>query len=191
MKIKGKATTTGLLVMGIVIALAALGLVAGTWTQKLSIGGSVNTSGLDASIAFQSAQDNENGKDIGQCDGQANASTKTVDIVVSNAYPNYRCEVTWTVTNTGQMPIHVGAKTATLVNKNTTTGTLFGITLDSTCEDFQLAPGPAGAGQSLKCTTTVSFPKDVNGELDQKALFNIEQQINVAQFDKALPITIN
>ena len=184
MKIKGKATTTGLLVMGIVIALAALGLVAGNWTQKLTIGGQVNTSGLDASIAFQRADDNEaaGDKDIASCDGETE-TTKSAIITVENAYPNYSCRVVWTVQNTGQMPIVVGAEPATLVNKNAE-GTVNGISLSSDCDDQQLAPAVAGGdGETLKCTTTVSFGKE-QGELDQKASFNIEQQINVAQFNK-------
>ena len=189
-----KIVTTGLLAMGIVIALAALGLVVSNWTQKLSIGGSVSTSSLDASIAFQGALDSEEIlglKEVASCGEGLNSSTKTVNITVSNAYPNYACEVTWTVRNTGQMPIRVAAKEATIVNKNTETGTLFGISLSSGCDDVQLAPAPAGGGlgETLKCTTTVSFDKDPNGELDQKASFNIEQQINVFQFDKFAPLS--
>ena len=188
-----KIVTTGLLAMGIVIALAALGLVVSNWTQKLSIGGSVSTSSLDASIAFQGALDSEEIlglKEVASCGEGLNSSTKTVNITVSNAYPNYACEVTWTVRNTGQMPIRVAAKEATIVNKNTETGTLFGISLSSGCDDVQLAPAPAGGGlgETLKCTTTVSFDKDPNGELEQKASFNIAQQINVFQFDKLPPL---
>ena len=92
---KGKTATTGLLAKGIVILLATLGLVYGNWSQTLSIGGTVTTSGLNAEFVNVSAVENAEDKDVGSCSvtekagtGGSSEKTKGINIEILNAYPN-------------------------------------------------------------------------------------------------------
>ena len=168
---KGKTAIGGLLVMGIVIALATLGLVAGNWTQKLTVDGTVETSGLDARIDFKGSFDYEefNGlKTVADCSGESSASGKGLSLIIENAYPNYWCDINWSVTNTGQMPIHVWI--GDLIGGGP------GVNIVSSCPpDAQLA-----SGERLECVSFVSFKKD----LEEKAEFFFDAQIDVTQFDK-------
>ena len=117
MKLKGKTATTGLLAMGIVILLATLGLVYGNWSQTLSIGGTVTTSGLNAEFVDLRAVENPEDKNVASCDVTPTVDPDTlkvkgVTITIDNAYPNYGCTITGGLQNTGQRPITVFTKEA-------------------------------------------------------------------------------
>ena len=172
---KGKTAISGLLAMGIVIGLATLGLVYGNWSQSLQIGGSITTSLLDASIEIKGIEDSDgsnNGlKDVGICRIGTAADGKHAEIIIENAYPNYSCDVFYSVENTGQMPIMVTPKNDGGVIHSS-------INVSLVCPGTQLLPG-----ERLDCTATITFSKGAE-ELPQKALFDFGSKINITQFDK-------
>jgi len=92
------------------VALAALGLVYGNWSQTLSIGGSVSTGSLSANwelpevfgVPISECTDNEQVKDFGSTSQDPDG--KTLNITVENAYPNYGADCEWHLRYTGQVP---------------------------------------------------------------------------------------
>jgi len=105
---KRKTMTTGLLAMGIVIALATLGLVVGNWAQSLSINGNVQTGNLGARIESKLTADNDP-KDVATCTSSNDAEGTKVSVQITNAYPGYQCHFWTNVINTDKLPISVSA----------------------------------------------------------------------------------
>jgi len=204
---KGKKAMTGLLAMGIVIALATLGLVYGNWTQTLHIGGSVTTSGLNAEFILKGDPvDNEpaGSKQVGDCDAELLADPVTgkdkgLTITIENAYPNYACSISGGIQNTGQMPITVVAKQPSVeIQRPDGTWVPFdpasiGVKVsERPCDDEegkQLMPAVGTTpGETLQCKLDISFSnKNAAGEspLPEKAAFRFSWDINICQFDKA------
>ena len=193
MKLKGKTATTGLLAMGIVILLATLGLVYGNWSQTLTIGGSVTTSGLDAAFKnfeFTDYEDDNGLKDVGKCELDTALSTDNKSVVINlvNVYPNYYCNITGGVVNTGQMPVHVQQGTFE-VNANPD-GLAEYLKIDESCTgDLQLMPADEqglNAG-NLQCKYRITVNKTgVAGgtEVPQKASASLKLSWEIIQFDK-------
>lgn len=103
-----------LLAMGVILALATLGLVYTNWSQKLTINGNVNTGSLNVNWEVECAGldpnvgctvDNEVGKkDIGECTIDQSGSKK-IDIVITNGYPGYVCHFWTNITNKGSLDV--------------------------------------------------------------------------------------
>jgi hypothetical protein len=114
--VKGKFLPVGILFMVLVMALAALGVGYGHWTKTLDINGSVTTGEVNAD--FDSASTSDTGidpgytKDVGTCT-VSGVGTQTLTITVDNAYPSYTCDVDFTITNTGTIPLKVNALSLT------------------------------------------------------------------------------
>ncbi len=177
--------------MGLVIALATLGLIYGNWTQTLTIGGNVDTSSLDAqfkAFVFTDSDGDSGGpKDVGECGlADPNADlTKNVVINFTNVYPNYTCTITGGVMNTGQMPIHV--EDFTLVVKGDNDGLAEYLKIDANCDgDLQVLPQ-----ENLQCTYIISVNKvgAITGGtvVPQKANVSLNFEWQIVQFDKATP----
>lgn len=113
----------GLLVMGLIIALGALGIGYGLWSKVLVVHGTVNTGDLNADWDYASTNDpagtddpctpdlNPTGcvapqKDVGSCE-VTGVGTQTLDVTIKNAYPSYECTITAGITNTGDIPFNV------------------------------------------------------------------------------------
>ena len=103
----------GAVALLLVLALAAIGITYGNWTQTLTIGGIVTTGGVSAEwnqlIEKCSDSDGEGaiggpGKNWAQMTRVVKADGKTLNVTVTNGYPNYFADCEWEVLYTGQTP---------------------------------------------------------------------------------------
>jgi hypothetical protein len=126
----------GVLFMALVIALAAIGVGYGLWSQILVLEGIVNTGEMDIAWSlkevdqiqdFNDVCPNGGGYTIGQdCDGDGELNDDmeyegkdvaecvaeildpyTMEVTVSNAYPLFNCFVLYDVHNTGTIPVKI------------------------------------------------------------------------------------
>ena len=178
---QSKKALGGLLAMGVVLALAALGLVYTNWDQTFTINGNVSTGTVEVNaIRFcdnagaDCAWDNEGEdqkitKDIARC--IHTESGKTFTLTISNGYPGYQCHFWLNITNKGQLPV-----TVTNEIKNVSTGiTVTQVTdglwdpvangypplpgnlfLKGDCKAAQLAPG-----ETTLCDFDVALDKNI------------------------------
>jgi hypothetical protein len=124
---KRRVGFAGLFVMGLIIALGALGIGYGLWSKVLVVHGTVNTGDLNADWDSASTNDpvaavgevsldpcsalNPTGctapaKDVGSC-VVTGEGTQTLDVTINNAYPSYECTIDASITNTGDIPFNV------------------------------------------------------------------------------------
>jgi len=126
--------TSGVLFMGVLVALAALGVVYGLWSKNLLINGTVRTGDLNADWDAIRTNDpslltvvspdpctpelNPTGcvaprKDVGSCDARVLGTGETewpgqvAEVLIRNAYPSYECTVDALITNTGTIPFNL------------------------------------------------------------------------------------
>jgi len=111
--------TVVLLVFGLVLALASLGVAYGLWSKVLTIEGTVNTGDLNADWNLVScgelygwpgpfSQGEFLGKDVGSVVGTIDPNDhQIIHFTVNNGYPSYvaDCEVEYS--NTGTIPVNV------------------------------------------------------------------------------------
>lgn len=114
-----------------VLALASMGLTYTLWSETLEVDGTVNTGTLDVSIGGsyvekvdagfgpldEALYDDGSKVDAANCsvDGEfvgvtgpgENGYDNKLNITVTGGYPSYYCIVTVTVTNDGNVPVHV------------------------------------------------------------------------------------
>jgi len=102
--------------MLLVIALAAMGLVYGLWSETLTINGTVGTGSVDAAFSNVETWDEET-KPVGTCDAVLSADGNTLTVTINNGYPSYLCYVHFWVTNVGSIPIHVHLPTFSAPNE--------------------------------------------------------------------------
>ena len=176
---KSKKALGGLLAMGVILALAALGLVYTNWDQTFTINGNVSTGTVEVNAerfcdnaGADCAWDNEGAgqkitKDIGSCVHTGSGDKFT--LTISNGYPGYRCHFWINITNKGQLPVEVtsmikNVSTGLKVTQVTDTGSWDpvangypalpgGLFPKGDCKEAQLAPGE---------TTFCDFDVEVN-----------------------------
>lgn len=120
--------STGVLFMGVLVALAALGVVYGLWSKNLLINGTVQTGDLNADWVRIITNDpgeeldpclegNPTGcpapeKHVGWCEAAIGDPTgqwgdQVATIKIGNAYPSYECLIEAWVLNTGTIPFNM------------------------------------------------------------------------------------
>ncbi|WP_290725287.1 SipW-dependent-type signal peptide-containing protein [Archaeoglobus sp.] len=93
--------------------LVALGLVGATyayWEDSLSITGTVGTGTLE--VIFNStatSSDNEETYDVGSVQCEVADDGKSATVTITNAYPGYQANCTFTIENTGTIPAKIKA----------------------------------------------------------------------------------
>jgi len=111
--------TLMLLVVGLVLALASLGVAYGLWSKALTVDGTVNTGDLNADWDLAScgelygwpgpfSQGEFLGKDVGSVEAVIDPDdAQILHFTVDNGYPSYvaDCEVEYA--NTGTIPVNV------------------------------------------------------------------------------------
>jgi hypothetical protein len=119
-----RALPLGVLVVGLLVVLATIGVVSGLWSKNLVVDGTVETG--DLSVDWTEPRCSENnpwpsgtnqgeylGKDVGDFDweiGDAEFGDQVLRIKLSNTYPSYfvDCELHWI--NNGTIPVNfIGA----------------------------------------------------------------------------------
>jgi hypothetical protein len=121
---KERALPVGVLVIGLLVVLAAIGIVAGLWSKNLVINGTVETGDLRVDWEDPSCQDRHPwndpdgsgssiddgeylGKDVGWTTAEVNPDDHQIlDLTVHNGYPSYfvDCQLEWR--NTGSIPVN-------------------------------------------------------------------------------------
>jgi hypothetical protein len=120
-----KGLSIGTIVVILVVALAAIGVGYGLWSETLKIEGTVHTGEVD--VGFSGPYIDEwvyvtgqgyilepDEKDVTTCqaalfgsqDPQDNGASRIV-VTVTGAYPYYLCRLGFDVTNLGTVPVHV------------------------------------------------------------------------------------
>jgi hypothetical protein len=108
--VKKRFLSAGILFMVLVGMLAAIGTGYALWSKTLNIEGTVNTGTVDADFDSASASDTGTDpgydKDVASCT-VSGVNSQTLTITIDNGYPSYTCDVDFTVTNTGTVPVKV------------------------------------------------------------------------------------
>jgi len=164
--------TLMLLVLGLVLALASLGVAYGLWSKALTVDGTVHTGDLNADWGLATCSELHGwpgtllpgeylGKDVGSVEAVIDPNdAQIIHFTVNNGYPSYvaDCEVEYS--NTGTIPVNVvgitiipgagltncsltGTQTKTLTCDQLTVKFVDGITL-------QLDPGGDPFASSLR-----------------------------------------
>lgn len=121
---KKRALPIGVLVVGLLVALAGIAIVAGLWSKNLVINGTVDTGDVNVDWLDPSCQDRNPwhdpdgsgtgisngeylGKDVGWTTGHVDSEDNQIlHLTVHNGYPSYfvDCELEWR--NTGSIPVN-------------------------------------------------------------------------------------
>ena len=106
------------IVFALVMLLISLNLVG--YSLACSSGGIVVNSGSTCNAAFVkvTTSDNEDVKDVGHVWATISCDRDSIEVFVTNAYPNYEAYVSYTIQNIGCKPIHIDV--ITLTNSNPT-----------------------------------------------------------------------
>jgi hypothetical protein len=107
-----KSLPIGVMVMILIVALASLGVVYGHWSKTLFINGIVQTGNVDAELTVTSVTDNEDVKDVGDCDAwlldpDGDGKMEKLHVEVHDGYPSYECLVVFDVHSVGSIPVHI------------------------------------------------------------------------------------
>ena len=107
-----KSLPIGVMVLVLIVALASLGVVYGHWSKTLFINGVVQTGNVDAELTITSVTDNEDVKDVGDCDAwlldeDGDGKMEKLHVEVHDGYPSYECWVVFDVHSIGTIPVHL------------------------------------------------------------------------------------
>ncbi len=107
----------GAVALLLVLALAAIGLVYGNWTQTLTIGGTVTTGGLSVEWRVPTSEkcsDNEGDRGVkewAQMTRVVKGDGKLMNVTLTNGYPNYIADCQLDYLYKGQIPAVVDSVT--------------------------------------------------------------------------------
>lgn len=168
----------GLLFLALVIALGGIGVGYAMWDKTLFIDGTVNTGEVNAE--FTAASGNDTGidpgydKDVANCTVVIDAKdSQKLHITINNGYPCYTCVITYTITNTGTIPVMVQALTVPNPIPQVTVTWTPGIAVGD-----QIDPGDSRTG-------TISIHvEQIAGEL---ATYTFDAEIYLVQWNEYTP----
>jgi predicted ribosomally synthesized peptide with SipW-like signal peptide len=125
---KKKALPVGTMFLILVIALAAVGVGYALWSETLTITGTVTTGEVDVEFSQYPVEEcvDVNGvltcpeppekADVANCvaewlgpdnDSEGDDGSDLLQVTVTGMYPSYHCKVSFDVTSTGNVPVHV------------------------------------------------------------------------------------
>jgi hypothetical protein len=144
---KRRTATTGLLFFGVVIALAMMGLVYGSWAERINIGGQVETGNINIKPQVAGVFKSDlKGKKVADCEvkvGDENTQTKKtpIRVKIENGYPGFSCKIWLDLENKSTVPI----ETSGYIVNNTQGALQVAFSADTgdkgDCHDKQLNPG--------------------------------------------------
>jgi hypothetical protein len=105
----------GLIVLVVVIALGVLGVGYAAWTQTLTITGTVATAKFDVNFTGNTTPAAPTGGTV----SSSIADPKAATLGVTNVYPGYSGDWTFTVTNSSSIPVSV------VLTETSDTGNMF------------------------------------------------------------------
>jgi hypothetical protein len=167
-----KSAITGLLFLGVVGALATLGLIYGSWVDRINVNGNVQTGTVDVNWALDgvsSCADGSNpceteakGKDIARCTVDTSVPQK-VAISITNGYPGFNCHIWGILTNKGTLPVEVALLLKQALPAGITLETGQGLPNKDDCiPDIDTVLNPFGqlsAGSSIFCDFSITVNK--------------------------------
>jgi predicted ribosomally synthesized peptide with SipW-like signal peptide len=119
-----KGLSIGTIVVILIVALAAIGVAYGLWSQTVKISGTVHTGTVDLHLTGPMEIDRGNnfndgkmgngvndndqylGKNVGRCEAVL-VDDWHMRVTVTNAYPEFNCFVRYDLHNTGTIPLDV------------------------------------------------------------------------------------
>jgi len=132
---KRRGLPFGVMALLLILALAAIGVGYGLWSQTLIINGFVHTGEMDSGLSIAEIDELFDFNDICPGDGYSigidcdkdgslnddwEAENKdvaectavllndyTMEVTVANGYPSFNCFIKWDVHNSGTIPIHI------------------------------------------------------------------------------------
>jgi predicted ribosomally synthesized peptide with SipW-like signal peptide len=129
-----KALPVGTMFLVLVIALAVLGVGYALWSETLTIQGTVTTGEVDVEFSQHPVEEcvDINGvltcpeppekAEVANCmvnwlgpdgDSEGDDGSDLLEVTVTGMYPSYHCKVSFDVTSTGNVPVHVWLPEAT------------------------------------------------------------------------------
>ena len=134
----------------VLLVLGAIGLANGSWSEQLSINGTVSTAQIEVKwiVVGNNCNDGETDKDLAQTKRFLEGDKLVVQVV--NGYPGYHAKCNFILQNNGKLPVVIGVPTfkwdpSILTNCVVTTGGT-AVTLD--CDEL-LVRYIDGFGQPL------------------------------------------
>jgi hypothetical protein len=125
---KNKALPIGTIFMILVIALAVLGVGYALWSETLTISGTVSTGEVDVEFSMHDPEECVDVNGVEECpvrgekadaadcmavfsgpdnDSNDDDGPDLLTVTVTGMYPSYHCKVSFDVTSTGNVPVHV------------------------------------------------------------------------------------
>jgi hypothetical protein len=105
-----KSAPIGMITVILLVALALMGVAYGAWTDRLNIGGTVNTGKL--SVSFDNS---ENGvlyaSGTSTCDQEFSADGKSVTLTLTNGFPGFDCPLPLDIVNNGSINVKLSQPT--------------------------------------------------------------------------------
>lgn len=172
--------STSVLFLGLILALGAIGVVNGLWSQNLTVNGIVATGDLNADWADLTTDDY--GLEPDQCSVVGNGS-RIATASITNALPGYVCTISGGVNNTGSIPFNIIGANLVINNGNDAGLEAYSNPACTVPASAQVDPGSAG---QISCTVKLKEGAHP-AELGKKYYFGIE--VCVAQWNEASTFT--
>jgi len=108
---RNKATT---LFVALAVVLAVMGMSYALWSKELFISGEVHTGTLD--VVFRDVTCSDQGidnpyipepKDVAECSVELTDEDEVMIVTITNAYPCYWCNITFSLVNVGTIPVKI------------------------------------------------------------------------------------
>lgn len=160
----------GAIFMTLLFGLLVVAATYASWSQTLSISGTVSTGTLNANITAATTGDNENLYNVGRVSYTIDSTQKSATITISNAYPGYVAWVNFSIKNTGTIPI----KLIDTVNNNNSDEIHVTTSWTGLDSNGVLLPGQTA---HLNVTTYVT------NSAAQNSTYKFTVRIEVAQFN--------
>ena len=172
-----------MLFMGVLIVLATMGLVYGSWQANVDINGAVTTGNVNVELVVIGAQENdaEKGKNFANCSAEAfdivsdapnDPKDDKVQLTINNGFPGYSCNLSINLVNRGSLPVVVSG---TVKANAASEGAISVTPKTDDCETLQLNPGDI-----IYCDWDIGVLKGA----DQKAVYEFDINVTADLINK-------
>jgi hypothetical protein len=154
-----------------VIGLLSLGVGYAAWTGQLTVNSTLTTANAEVVWSGHSATIGGNTIAASTCAIGSTSSATNIDWSITNGVPGLTCDLSFTASNTGDVPMTVTGKTFSpdfTTWQPGRTGHPFealvepGVLIDfAGCQNFEVNDSVIDPGQSATCNSTVTLTDDV------------------------------
>lgn len=91
------------------IALSVVGASYALWSKTITLDGTVKTGTLDKKITSLICAEfpEVEGKDVGSCTAEIGTGGDSASVIIDNAYPSYKVDISFWQQNTGSIPLKI------------------------------------------------------------------------------------